>query len=282
LKVGPCKAAFPRYYFNPASQQCVLFSWGGCQPNLNNFLTLAECQKVCPVNPCKQALKVGPCKAAITRFYFDSVTQKCKKFSWGGCQPNLNNFLTLEECQKVCPVKVDPCTEVLKVGPCKAAFPRFYFNSVTKKCDVFWWGGCQPNGNNFETVEACEQTCPVVNKSPCLVAPKSGSCKAAFTRYYYDYNTKQCKIFTWGGCGANENNFETVEACEKVCPVQGRDPCLEPKKVEPCRAAINRFFFNSDSRNCELFSWGGCDANGNNFETIEACEASCVGTFWKQ
>jgi hypothetical protein len=30
--------------------QCKVFAWGGCQPNANNFLNLAACQKECHCN----------------------------------------------------------------------------------------------------------------------------------------------------------------------------------------------------------------------------------------
>jgi len=42
---------------------------------------------------------------------------------------------------------------------CEAAFPRFYYNSATKSCEPFIFGGCDPNGNNFETKAKCEATC---------------------------------------------------------------------------------------------------------------------------
>jgi papilin len=226
-------------------------------------------------------LKVGPCKAAFQRYYFNSATQNCELFYWGGCQPNDNNFMTLEECQKVCPPKTDPCKDEMKVGPCRGSFKRFYFDSDSKTCKVFWWGGCQPNGNNFETIEDCEGTCPVKTKNPCYEKVVSGPCKAATTRYYFDSVTSQCKLFTWGGCGANGNNFLTVEDCENTCQA-GRDPCLEPQDSGMCFAAFERFAFEPVSRQCQPFTWGGCGANGNNFETNDACESSCVGDFWKQ
>lgn len=41
------------------------------------------------------------------------------------------------------------------VGPCNAAFPKFYFDQVEKKCKEFIWGGCA-GVVPFETLEACE------------------------------------------------------------------------------------------------------------------------------
>ncbi|XP_077550962.1 tauPI-stichotoxin-Hcr2d-like [Haemaphysalis longicornis] len=44
-------------------------------------------------------------------------------------------------------------------GPCKAAFWRFYYNAAEGVCQPFLYGGCQSNGNNFETIEQCKQAC---------------------------------------------------------------------------------------------------------------------------
>uniref|UniRef100_A0A0K8TK00 BPTI/Kunitz inhibitor domain-containing protein n=1 Tax=Lygus hesperus TaxID=30085 RepID=A0A0K8TK00_LYGHE len=47
---GLCKAAFRRYYFDASSQQCVLFTYGGCMGNGNNFQTKEECEQTCAHN----------------------------------------------------------------------------------------------------------------------------------------------------------------------------------------------------------------------------------------
>eukprot|EP01025_Chloroclados_australasicus_P016729 TRINITY_DN1850_c0_g1_i1.p3 TRINITY_DN1850_c0_g1~~TRINITY_DN1850_c0_g1_i1.p3 ORF type:complete len:208 (-),score=29.95 TRINITY_DN1850_c0_g1_i1:381-965(-) len=46
-KVGPCKAYIPRYYYDPESQQCEQFIYGGCQSNQNNFFTQQQCMQEC-------------------------------------------------------------------------------------------------------------------------------------------------------------------------------------------------------------------------------------------
>jgi len=53
------------------------------------------------------------------------------------------------------------------------------------------------------------------------------------------------------------------------------DPCDEPMDVGPCDAAIPRWYFDADAGECLRFSWGGCEANGNNFLTKARCEATC-------
>lgn len=51
----------------------------------------------------------------------------------------------------------------------------------------------------------------------CLLAPKQGSCNGDETRYYYDPETDECKIFTYTGCSGNANNFESKDGCEFTC-----------------------------------------------------------------
>ncbi|XP_077314005.1 amyloid beta precursor like protein 2 isoform X2 [Lithobates pipiens] len=46
---GPCRAMFPRWYFNPEQQRCVKFIYGGCGGNRNNFETKEYCMAVCKV-----------------------------------------------------------------------------------------------------------------------------------------------------------------------------------------------------------------------------------------
>lgn len=51
LETGPCDAAFTRYGFNPKTQRCEPFSYGGCEGNANNFETFEACVGVCgPAN----------------------------------------------------------------------------------------------------------------------------------------------------------------------------------------------------------------------------------------
>jgi hypothetical protein len=50
--------------------------------------------------------------------------------------------------------------------------------------------------------------------SGCSLEPDAGLCNAAFTRYYYDSDERECKEFIWGGCGGVVP-FETMEDCEE-------------------------------------------------------------------
>ena len=47
--------------------------------------------------------------------------------------------------------------------------------------------------------------------------PVVGPCKAAFKKFYYDKATKECKVFTYGGCRGNKNRFNSLEECNNFC-----------------------------------------------------------------
>ncbi|XP_017296584.1 BPTI/Kunitz domain-containing protein 4-like [Kryptolebias marmoratus] len=82
-----------------------------------------------------------------------------------------------------------------------------------------------------------------------------------------------------------EAEEEAPEAGEKLRVVPLEDSgeprsnvrCRLPMKVGLCRAAFPRFFYNVTSQTCSSFIYGGCEANDNNFETQEECEAACSG-----
>ncbi|XP_028938241.1 WAP four-disulfide core domain protein 18-like [Ornithorhynchus anatinus] len=51
------------------------------------------------------------------------------------------------------------CEKPMDKGLCMAYMPKFYYNSKTKKCESFIYGGCQGNENRFDTVEECMARC---------------------------------------------------------------------------------------------------------------------------
>lgn len=50
----------------------------------------------------------------------------------------------------------------------------------------------------------------------CYVEPEPGPCKAAIEKYYFDWETRTCKSFTWGGCNG-QVPFDTLGLCQGLC-----------------------------------------------------------------
>nr|C8YJ97.1 RecName: Full=Tabkunin 5; AltName: Full=Serine protease inhibitor 5; Flags: Precursor [Tabanus yao]ACS72292.1 serine protease inhibitor 5 [Tabanus yao] len=55
-------------------------------------------------------------------------------------------------------------------------------------------------------------------KDPVCDQPKAvRRCFAAFPKFYFNSSSGQCEGFIYGGCGGNENNFNTLEECNAKC-----------------------------------------------------------------
>ena len=54
---------------------------------------------------------------------------------------------------------VDRCSMKKKTGMCRARHQRYYYNSKTKSCERFTYGGCGGNSNNFADIYQCEDAC---------------------------------------------------------------------------------------------------------------------------
>ncbi|XP_006077699.2 kunitz-type protease inhibitor 3 isoform X1 [Bubalus kerabau] len=55
-----------------------------------------------PPDLCQLPQARGPCKAALLRYFYNSTSNACEPFSYGGCQGNDNNFETTEMCLRIC------------------------------------------------------------------------------------------------------------------------------------------------------------------------------------
>uniref|UniRef100_A0A915L2I6 BPTI/Kunitz inhibitor domain-containing protein n=1 Tax=Romanomermis culicivorax TaxID=13658 RepID=A0A915L2I6_ROMCU len=51
------------------------------------------------------------------------------------------------------------CKQPIQSGECKAYFPRYGYNTKTKRCQPSVFGGCDKNQNNFYTKGGCERVC---------------------------------------------------------------------------------------------------------------------------
>ena len=202
--------------------------------------------------------EAGRCRALLPRFYYDKNDGECKQFYYGGCGGNTNNFDTLEECNSKCKLLTkdlktidtkddkDFCKLPSAVGDCRAAIPRWYYNEESKECEEFIWGGCDGNANNFATKAKCELRC-----------------KEEVQEQSIDQESREAVS---KGQSSEESNGKRMN--NEICDL--------PEDGGRCRALLERYRFNSETNQCEIFQYGGCGGNENNFEDIHDCEKACV------
>ncbi|KAM3592018.1 uncharacterized protein V6R79_011662 [Siganus canaliculatus] len=141
-----------------------------------------------------------------------------------------------EECQKP-PDKPEDCgSEQEKVS--------WYYEPKTNNC--FSFTHCQGHSQQprkvFDTYEECMQCCGPELSGPCGLPTLQGPCKAYEPRWAYSSSLRQCQSFIYGGCEGNDNNFESKESCEEMCPYPKNHHC---KACKP-RGKIVTSFCRSD------------------------------------
>lgn len=196
---------------------------------------------------CYKAAEVGNCQNYEARWYFDTKESRCRQFYYGGCGGNENNFIDehacLSRCEKIDeepeppapaqrpeptpsytsapqpesePFRTQHCFLPSEVGDCRALVRRYFYNSQEGLCELFGYGGCGGNQNNFVSIEECEQHCGNA-QNPCSLPPVAGRCQENITRFYYDHRSGQCAEFEYTGCHGNRNNFYTESECRAQC-----------------------------------------------------------------
>ncbi|XP_029492221.1 tissue factor pathway inhibitor-like isoform X1 [Oncorhynchus nerka] len=188
---GPCKVLKERFYFEIDTGHCESFEFGGCRGNANNFETLEACEGMCLVSadksPCHLDEAPGPCRGLVTRYFFDSQSQECKHFYYGGCFGNANNFKSMKECQARCQ------------NP-----DEFALSASNMQQNL------QHQATDFSPPEFCLST----NDKGTMCDREE---RRTGRRYAYNPKTKRCHWLRNRGCGGNKNNFVLKRHCMKMC-----------------------------------------------------------------
>ncbi|XP_036392486.1 kunitz-type protease inhibitor 2 [Megalops cyprinoides] len=284
MLVGPCRAAFPRFYYDATNQTCNPFIFGGCGSNGNIFTTEEECKSTCDgvtaaVTP--TAASSGPVARRVALAY-------------GKHPQSMANLYTVEIRAKLgCGIMDDPV-----FSPSQAPISLFSLGAHVVKVSVF--GDTVPcfiiAYTNVFPASPSEGPLPTMTEddfaAQCQAEPVSGPCRAYMPRFFYNSTTRTCQSFIYGGCRGNKNSYASANECHATCtvtvipnakkasaqkPTDDQEACTAAYKSGPCRAHFRMFYFDPATQTCKQFTYGGCQGNANRYGTEEECMAKCSG-----
>ncbi|XP_010217321.1 PREDICTED: tissue factor pathway inhibitor, partial [Tinamus guttatus] len=189
-----------------------------------------------------------------------------------------------EEKPKFCFHEKDP-------GICRGYFSRYFYNKETKICEVFKYGGCLGNQNNFKNLEECQATCqsssnllPVAptEDHPNTVNSSSPEEPNQFPGFFENLlptvpNEKQSNIVNGSFPGEERDRIPSFFDPSPVPSL-----CMTPMDRGLCRAKERRFFYNYVTGKCRPFHYSGCGGNENNFTSRKSCLSICKKGFIKK
>ncbi|XP_065317287.1 spondin-1-like isoform X2 [Gordionus sp. m RMFG-2023] len=83
---------------NPKLRDSKLFETEICQGfQPQCIMNVSSSESTCMLSPIK-----GPCRGQFHRWYFNVKLKQCRRFWYGGCQGNLNNFHNYLDCKQMC------------------------------------------------------------------------------------------------------------------------------------------------------------------------------------
>ncbi|XP_048368981.1 protein AMBP [Sphaerodactylus townsendi] len=108
---------------------------------------------------CRQKVDAGPCLGMSSRYFYNSSSQTCETFLYGGCLGNGNNFHTEKACLQTCRTEASCRLPISPGDPCKVTY--WAFDANLGKCVTF--EGCGSNGNKFYHEKECKEYCGVLS-----------------------------------------------------------------------------------------------------------------------
>lgn len=120
--------------------------------------------------------------------------------------------------------ETEACKAAPDTGPCFGLHRRYFYNASSMSCELFNYGGCLGNQNNFENERICLQRCRT--EAVCRLPMAAQPCTGHPPIWAFDSSAGLCVPYKGGFCQTNANKFYTKAECEEYCGVEKGDPAL--------------------------------------------------------
>ncbi|XP_075721722.1 uncharacterized protein LOC142765042 [Rhipicephalus microplus] len=164
---------------------------------------------------------------------------------------------------------------------CKPLAPLWYYNAKLKTCVPISAGYHVEGANKFASFRKCSEVCHTHSKvilKQCLTPPTITSGSGLKFAWYFDDQTKFCKMFTFFTCkNSNSNFFASELKCESVClPRMKPAPhCSADPIKDVCLFQRKHYYFNFRNNTCMEFPKKGCGKGPNSFTSMVKCMDRC-------
>nr|CDJ84543.1 Thyroglobulin type-1 and Proteinase inhibitor I2 domain containing protein [Haemonchus contortus] len=234
-----------------------------CCPENNKIIGL---QTSGSADVCSLPKERGPCDNYELRFYYNAELKECKYFFWGGCQGNKNNFEKVEDCEATC-----------GIAKAKDSIPTTPAPSTqSQRLPFRTTQGIRITPGNFSKNEDGS----IVESSTTVTSPP-----VAATAPGRVFTPEPKSAFESLVTSENIKSDPTIPATVHVAPTRAPpipqmallevNRCLHPKDPGTCRGQFIRWYWDNDRKTCDVFTYTGCQGNGNNYASREECLAIC-------
>uniref|UniRef100_A0A0N5BTA3 BPTI/Kunitz inhibitor domain-containing protein n=1 Tax=Strongyloides papillosus TaxID=174720 RepID=A0A0N5BTA3_STREA len=278
-----------RWYWDRKIKSCLPFSYYGQPDDLNNFISLIDCEEFCSPLLCPNG---RPLKIDGIGNLKCSTNKDCPESYY--CYDKV-----------CCPTPAIICNQrKLEGSKCLVSpIKRYFYNVDSENCETFTYNGCHRNDNNFESFEDCIKTCDNVEKH--RVCPYgepyqsrvgvSLKCKINSLSNHHYLNTKsnntssanyKSKKVEYNKVNTNinlscPNNYychnDSTSFDYQICCPKPTFTCKLPvnEGIHCLPTPIIKYFYNFELKQCLPFMFRGCGGNSNKFNTKHECHEHC-------